>query len=107
MLAEKSAWKDRGKAELQVRLGAQFGQRPTGELAAEEQAEAFPKHQTTAAAAHVRTRALCQIKQVKQALPLGEALHHQFESAGRGRFDCSDPASEVTGTIPSLQKQPA
>ena len=90
---------------FQVGFGAQFGQFPFGELAAQEQAEALAEDQAAAAASEVGARTARQVQQKDLALTLGKALHGQFETGARGLARIGHAAGEVAGAVPRLKSE--
>ena len=102
-VAQKGARKHRREAVFQVGFGAQLGQFPFRELAAQEQAEAFAEDQAAAAASQVGARTARQVEQKDAALALGEALHPEFQAGAGGLAGIGDAAGEVAGAVPGLQ----
>ena len=102
-VAQKGAREHRREAVFQVGFGAQLGQFPFRELAAQEQAEAFAEDQAAAAASQVGPRAARQVEQKDLALALGEALHSQFQAGAGGLAGIGDVAGQVAGAVPRLQ----
>ena len=81
-MAQKGAREGGRETELQVGLGAELGQVPFGELAAQEQPETFAKHQPAAAAAEVGARAAAEIEQIKLPFAPREAFHGELHAGG-------------------------
>ena len=101
----KGARKGGGEAEFQVGFGAELGQVPLGELAAQKQAETLAEDQPAAAAAHVGAGAAAEIEQKKLAFAPREALDGEFQAGGGGLVDAGDAAGQVAGAVPGLQRE--
>ena len=102
---QEGAREGRREAELQIRFGAQLGQVPFRELPAQEEPEAFAKHQAAASPPEIEARAAAQVHQKHDTLATAEALHPHLKARGRGLPDAGDAAGEVARAVPGLQRE--
>ena len=102
-VAQKGAREYRREAVLEVRFGAQLGQFPFRELAAQKQAEALAEYQAAAAPSQVGTRTAGQVEEKYLAPALGEALHHQLETGFGWLAGIGDVAGQIAHAVPHLQ----
>ena len=88
---------------LQIRLGADFSQRPVRELACEELAEALAENQALAAALKILAGGARQIHQKQAAFFAGEAFDHQFHAPARFARHAGDAPNQIAGLVPDLE----
>ena len=105
-MAQAGARKRRREAVFEVRLGAQLGEFPFGELAVEEQTEALAKDQSSAAAPEFRAGVPSQVHQKELALALAEPLDREAQPRPGILVDRGDPPGQVARTVPGLQGKP-
>jgi hypothetical protein len=105
-VAQEGARKGGREAELQVGFGAEFGEIPFGELAAQKQAETLAEHQAAAAASEVGAGAASQVEQIE--LALRAAAKRSTASSRRAPEVLAligDAAGEVAGAVPGLKSE--
>ena len=95
-----------GEGVLQIGFGADLGQGPLGELAAQEEAEALAEDQAAGALAEFRAGAAAEIEQEQLAFAAGEAFDGQGEARVGGFGDGGEAAAPVARAVPRLKREP-
>ena len=97
---------ERGRQRVfQVGFGADFGHRPLGKLAPQEQAKALPENQAARALAQLRAGAAAQVDEEHLSFAAGEAFHRHGEARVRGLGDGGQAPAPVTRAVPRLQSE--